>query len=113
MNAGQSQVSTDGGSQPLWSSTGRELFFVASDGVLMAVRVTAHQDRWNAGLPMPVVQAAAYERRGASYFGRTYDVSADGKQFLITKPTSPDASGTPQIVVVTHWDEELTRLVPR
>jgi hypothetical protein len=53
---------------------------------------------------------------GEYYFvqaGRTYDVSPDGKRFLMIK-SAP--SGTPsaalQLVVVLNWVEELKRLVP-
>jgi len=115
VDAGQWQVSTDGGGQPVWSRSGRELFYSPGDGSLMAVPVTADADRWNAGLPMAVVQKGAYNLRNfrGVGFGRPYDVSADGRQFLIIKPTSGDAGAEPQIVVVTHWDEELKRLVPR
>jgi serine/threonine-protein kinase len=109
VDAGQWQVSTDGGGQPLWSRSGSELFYARGDGGLMAVPVTAHGDRWSAALPMAVVQGGTY---GPLSVGRTYDVSADGRQFLALKLTSGDATGAPQIVVVTHWDEELKRLVP-
>ena len=41
---------------------------------------------------------------------RTYDVSADGKRFLMVK--QPANQAAPQIVVVQNWLEELKRLVP-
>ena len=40
----------------------------------------------------------------------TYDVSTDGKRFLMVK--QPANQATPQIVVVQNWREELKRLVP-
>ena len=47
---------------------------------------------------------------------RTYDLSPDGQRFLMIKvqPTSADEaeSGTPTLVVVLNWFEELKRLVP-
>src|SRR5262249_54588889 len=114
VDAGQWQISTDGGGQPLWSRSGRELFYTPGGGSLMAVAVTPDGDRWNAGLPMPVVQKGAYNLRNLRGvgFGRPYDVSADGRQLLVIKPTSGDATGAPQIVVGPHWAEELKRLVP-
>jgi len=112
VETGQWQVSTDGGGQPVWSRSGRELFYAPGDGAVMAVPVTAQRDRWSAGLPIQVVQRDAYNLRGVG-FGRPYDVSADGRRFLVIKPTSGDATGAPQIVLVTHWDEELKHLVPR
>jgi hypothetical protein len=49
--------------------------------------------------------------------GRTYDVSPDGKRFLMIKdlpPTSTSSSSppSPQLVVVINWFEELKARVP-
>ena len=41
----------------------------------------------------------------------TYDVSIDGKRFLMVK--QPANQAAPQIVVVQNWTEELKRLSPR
>jgi hypothetical protein len=43
--------------------------------------------------------------------GRAYDVSPDGKRFLVVIPPREKAD-PPDVVVVQHWDEELKRLVP-
>ena len=40
----------------------------------------------------------------------TYDVSTDGKRFLMVK--QPANQAAPQIVVVQNWTEELKRLAP-
>ena len=43
----------------------------------------------------------------------TYDVSLDGKRFLMIKNAEAEAEATPpQIIVVQNWREELKRLVP-
>ena len=44
--------------------------------------------------------------------GPTYDVSPDGKRFLMIKAaqTTGTASTPPQLVVVLNWFEELKRL---
>jgi hypothetical protein len=45
--------------------------------------------------------------------GRTYDVSPDGKRFLMIKNVAPTQSTADQrIVIVQNWDQELKRLVP-
>jgi hypothetical protein len=46
--------------------------------------------------------------------GRTYDVSPDGRRFLMIKVSGgSDQTNTPaQVIVVQHWTEELKRLVP-
>ena len=43
---------------------------------------------------------------------RTYDVSPDGRRFLMIKQAANEATA-PQIIVVQHWLEELKRLVPQ
>jgi hypothetical protein len=50
---------------------------------------------------------------GGGNFGRTYDMSRDGKRLLMIKEGGADQSTTPpQLIVVQHFDEELKRLVP-
>lgn len=41
--------------------------------------------------------------------GRNYDVSKDGKRFLMVKSPPSDQSAAPQIDLVQHWAEELKR----
>lgn len=45
--------------------------------------------------------------------GRTYDISSDGRRFLLIKHATPIVEATrPQIVVVQNWTEELKRIAP-
>jgi hypothetical protein len=52
--------------------------------------------------------------RGGEAFGRSYDISRDGSRFLMIKSAEdPAAAGAlPGVVVVQHWFDELTRLLP-
>ncbi|MBI2186515.1 MAG: hypothetical protein HYU37_05250 [Acidobacteria bacterium] len=47
--------------------------------------------------------------------GRTYDISPDGRRFLMLKDVDApnDASAISRLIVVQHWDQELRQLVPR
>lgn len=109
-NKGRWQVSTGGGTQPLWARNGQELFYLAADGGLMRVPVTRVSE-WAAGAPARVLQGRYY--RGLGNVPRGYDVSLDGKRFLMIKPAGLDQSAPPaSIVVVQNWLEELKRLVP-
>ena len=57
-NAGEARlISTDGGTRPLWSPSGRELLYVAPDGALMSVVVSVEgrDGPWSAGSPGKVV----------------------------------------------------------
>jgi serine/threonine-protein kinase len=108
---GQWQISTAGGTRPRWARTGRELFYLAPDGALMAVRVDARDTTWSAGTPAKILEARYFS--GDGRLGTTYDVSPDGQRFLMIKRADRDPSTPPpQIVVVKNWFEELKRLVP-
>lgn len=50
--AGRWQISTDGGTQPMWRPDGKELYFVAPDSALYAVAVTPGQDTFNFSPPV-------------------------------------------------------------
>jgi serine/threonine-protein kinase len=104
---GIQQISTAGGTRPLWSRNGRELFYLAPSGALMSVAITAGAT-WSAGRPVHLFEGAYYFPQGGA-MGRTYDVSPDGKRFLMIK----SADDSPRrIVIVQNWLEELKRLVP-
>jgi hypothetical protein len=95
----------------LWSHDGRELFYMTMSGRLMRVLVDASAQQWRAGAPQAMFARSYY--RGNTGAGVQYDVTADGKRFLMLKPSGTDSSDpTPaSIVVVESWSEELKRLV--
>ena len=103
-------MSTVAGEQPLWSRNGGELFYIAPGGVLMSVPVK-RGTMWTAGTPTRLIEAP-YFRGGGGNDSRMYDVSADGKRFLMIKQEVSANQPAARIVVVQHWLEELTRLVP-
>jgi serine/threonine-protein kinase len=111
VDVGQSQVSTGGGFQPLWSRNGRELFYVAPDGALMAVAVQARGATWSAGAPTRLI-AGRYFRGGEGTISRQYDVTADGQRFLMLKDERRGADADPSIIVVQNWFTELQQRVP-
>ena len=111
VGAAEWPISTAGGTRPQWASNGQELFFVATDGAIMSVRVDPHRRAWGAASPVQVFKGP-YET-GSPASGRNYDVAADGKRFLMVKEASAVTQATPpQVVVVQNWGEELKRLVP-
>jgi serine/threonine protein kinase len=110
VSSGHWQVSTDGGTRPLWARNSQELFYLTPTGALMRVGV-ARGPTWAATVPTTLFEG----RYGApaSFVGRTYDVAPDGRRFLMIKPVGPDPTGAPaSFVVVQNWTEELKRLVP-
>jgi serine/threonine-protein kinase len=110
VNAGRFQVSTNGGAQPVWSRDGRELFFFAASEELMGVTV-GPGPAWNASAPRQVVPRGYF--RGNFAAASTYDISPDGKRFLMIKGVEKTPESNPvTLVVVQNWFEELKRTVP-
>jgi serine/threonine-protein kinase len=107
-SAGQWLISTAGGTRPLWAQSGHEIFYVAPDGALMAVRADPRDGKWSSGVPARVLDGPYMTRSLRDK--RTYDVAIDGKKFLMVKQNANQAA--PQIVVVENWFEELKRLAP-
>ena len=109
VNAGGWTISTEG-TRPLWAPNSQELFFVAPDGAIMSVRVDPRGGALNADSPVKVFEGQY--ATGSPATGRNYDVSRDGKRFLMVKPVAASQAAAPQIQIVQHWNEELKRLVP-
>jgi serine/threonine-protein kinase len=109
VNKGLWQVSTGGGAAPLWSPNGRDLFRLGGDSV-MAVSVQTGPT-FSPGTPKANFRS--------TYVGLTsgtpWDISPDGKQFLMMKELGPRASAfgaPPEISIVLNWFEELKQRVP-
>jgi Tol biopolymer transport system component len=103
---GKWQISTEGGTEPVWNPKGRELFYRIGNK-MMAVEVTT-QGAFSAGKPR-VLFEGAYVPTPRSL--PNYDVSPDGQRFLMLKATE-QAQAPTRINVVLNWFEELKRRVP-
>jgi len=102
------QISIVGGTRPLWSRDGRELFYLApGQGRMMSVPVVT-EGEFRAAEARTLFEGPYF--RGPT--GRTYDVSPDGKRFLMIRSAAGVSETRPQMVVVLNWMEELKRLVP-
>jgi Tol biopolymer transport system component len=116
ISGGRWQVSTGGGTRPLWARTGQELFYMAvtgDDATLMSVPVE-RGTTWSAGAPTKMFAGRFFfsDSLGAIGEGRTYDASPDGQRFLMIRDSGGDASVLRNMMVVQNWQEELKRLVP-
>jgi len=104
---GKRQVSTEGGTEPMWNPNGRELFYRSADK-MMAVEVTT-QPSFAAGKPRMLFEGR-YEPTALT--NPNYAVSPDGERFLMLKSAEQAEEAPTQINVVLNWTEELKRLVP-
>jgi eukaryotic-like serine/threonine-protein kinase len=93
---GKYPISTGGGTQPRWRRDGTELFYVAPDGMLMAVRVRTGAT-FEAGATVPLFRLS----------GTSYDVSRSGERFVTNEPVGQEK--TQPITVVLNWTEELKK----
>ena len=107
VNTGRWQISTDGGTRPLSARNGRELFYYVLPGVVMTVPVVDGVS-FAAGAPKVVFKWTYL----APFAGLMYDVSPDGRRFLMLKNAESGDAPPPQLVVVENWFDELKRLVP-
>jgi serine/threonine-protein kinase len=111
---GRWQVSTNGGSRPVWSRNGKELFYLDGSDLLTAVPI-ATGTIFQEGNPTKILSTKYFP--GATSLGldlRGYDVSPDGQRFLMIKETPAERSSTatPSVIVVLNWIEELKSRLP-
>jgi serine/threonine-protein kinase len=103
------QVSREEGVSPRWSPDGREIYFHGRENqAFLAASIRTG----------PVLEAGAprllFEWPIGMGFDRDYDVTPDGKRFVVVGPADPNATDAsrPRVRIVLNWFEELKRLVP-
>lgn len=95
--SGRWQISTEGGAQPQWSRSGRELFYLAPDRKLMAVPIRSGAG-FEPGSPRALFQT---EVTGLVDARNHYVVAADGERFLVNTVVEEPPSAP--INVVVNW----------
>jgi Tol biopolymer transport system component len=86
--AGKWQVSRGGGTEPRWRGDGKELFYIAPSGMLMAVPVNG-ANIFATGTPAPLFQIHGRAPISSTDVF-TYDVAKDGKRFLVNRYVKPE-----------------------
>jgi serine/threonine-protein kinase len=105
-DGGKWQVSENGGQAPLWSRSGRELFFVDAGRNMVVASVTSG--------PSPQLSArrVLFPLGNDLYLSNPelytpYDISTDDKRFLMVSLMQPGNSDNVTFVLVDNWFEEL------
>ena len=99
----RTMVSLEGGTGPVWSRDGRELFYRAGDD-LISVEVKA-QNPLALGARRKLLDLSRYD---SGYF-HEFDVSPDGQRFLLIRT---EAQSRPtRLDIVLNWFAELSRKV--
>ena len=109
---GKWQVSSGGGSYPMWSRTGHQLFFENFDGHIMVAAWNATGNSFTAGKP------GLWSERQLSNLintSKNIDIAPDGKRFAVIMPVEQPGSQTARsrITLVENFVDELRRRVPR
>jgi eukaryotic-like serine/threonine-protein kinase len=102
---GETIVSRNGGTWPMWRDDGKELFYVGSDGSLMAVEVVT-KPAFQAGSPKPLF---ALPRNSENF---AVDMAPDGRRLLAVAPeslASAAAAAPAPATIVVNWEELLAR----
>ncbi len=94
------QVSVEGGTEPVWSRDGSELFYRHGLALMVAAVETTPDFRVRS-------RQALFEGLYVQWFWHSnYDVHPDGERFVMIKPAEEESS---RLVVVLNWSEELRR----
>jgi hypothetical protein len=101
-SGGKWQVSTDGGTEPMWAPNGRELFYRLGNK-MVAVGIDT-EPAFTVG-----TRKVLFDEEYVPWRWHTnYDIHPDGKSFVMIK----GGEGSTELVVVLNWAEELKRRVP-
>ncbi len=99
-SGGTWRVSNRGGQNPAWKGDGREIYYFAPDGMLMAAPVTGTAP-FETGTPKPLFKVAVPESTDPQY-----DVSPNGERYLVNHRIS---SREEPINVLVNWVSTLKK----
>jgi serine/threonine-protein kinase len=107
VNRGQDLISTAGGTEPAWSPNGHELFYLGADNKMYSVAVKfGATGEASFSAPVALFDASRFFFGG---LGRNYDVTVDGKRFVMVKSEESRAGSADPLRVILHWTERLKR----
>jgi serine/threonine-protein kinase len=95
---GRRPVSVDGGTEPVWSPQGNELFYRNGSALMVAAVETTPDFRV---LNRQVLFEGPYTHR---VYHSNYDIHPDGQRFVMIKPAEAQP---PRMVVVLNWLDEV------
>jgi len=109
--SGKWQISTGGGMHPIWSRSGRELFWESPDNHIMAAAYAAKADSFATDKPRPWSKTQIFEISPPTW---NVDPAPDSKRFAVFP--RPDATGEQKgsvhVTVLLNFFDELRRRVP-
>jgi serine/threonine protein kinase len=94
--SGKWQVSTNGGAFPHWRRDGGELYYLGGDDKIMAAEISEQEVSLRIGKVLALFQATRSVTIGAPF-----DVTADGKKFLVVTLSAPKTAQP--LTLITNW----------
>ncbi|HEY6263887.1 MAG TPA: protein kinase [Candidatus Acidoferrum sp.] len=94
--SGKWQVSSNGGAFPHWRRDGGELYYLGGDDKIMAAEISEQEMSLRIGKVSALFQATRSVTIGAPF-----DVTADGKKFLVVTLTAPKTAQP--LTLITNW----------
>jgi len=114
VGAGRWQVSINGGRNPHWAHSGRELFFQGQSQEMMGVAI-APGPAFDAGTPQLLFEASPQWEAG-NLNGVYFAVHPDDQRFLIASrsvgSSADEGTAPPPVILVNNFFEELKARVP-
>jgi serine/threonine protein kinase len=98
---GRWQISSEGGTFPVWRGDGKELYFVGDDGQLRAVEIKASAGEISVGHSQVL-----FPLRNVNALFAPFDVTADGQRFLVGMPLNTQSE---PLLLVSDWTAALKK----
>jgi serine/threonine protein kinase/Tol biopolymer transport system component len=110
VNAARYRMSSGYGVAPLWSRSGRELFFVNGDREMMAVRAVLHPTV-QLGEPRFLFRMDPDLYLGRGEYYTPYDISPDDQRFIMARRVDIGVGASPPLLITENWFTELRRVL--
>jgi Tol biopolymer transport system component len=101
------KISTNGGTEPCWARSGRELFYREGDKMMAVGIETSPEVSFSKPL---LLFSGRYETSFQIYGYRFYDVFPDGEHFVMIR--SDESANSTELALVQNWGREVERLAP-
>jgi len=101
------QVSSEGGVEPLWARNGKQLFYRWQDQVWAVDAETGNG--FATSKPHMLFEKSGYS---SAFPIRNWDLSLDGKRFLMVKLEQRKPTPVTEMILVQNWLEELKHRLP-
>ncbi len=104
---GKTQISNQGGADPLWAKDGSQLFYFWGDGIWVVD--TRTEGGFSSGKPRLLFEQPGFQK---DLRAGDWDLSLDGQRFLMVKFEDRKPQPVTELILVQNWFGELKRLVP-